>query len=199
MIDDVHKSVAWFFRVSANRGYRFFNEAEMQHELACWLRERLPGYRVYFERPYHSFFRSTYNLVKTEIDLVISSLDHKHHVAIELKCPRNKQTPDTMYEACRDLRFLEELTEIGFQGGIFGMHVNHRTFHQESRVASTGIYSHFRAGKPLQGTILPPTKHKNPKGPEEITLAGIYNVHWQSFRTDEYYWVQAIRGVQSGA
>lgn len=197
MLIEVHKSVEWFFRVSANKRHHFHNEAELQHELAYWLRQRLPNYLVYLERPYHSFFPGARKLVKKEIDLVVGSLDRTQHVAVELKCPRNGRTPLTMFDACCDIQFLEELVDLGFDGGVFGMHVNDPAFYLR-KAAATGIYSHFRAGKTIEGTILRPTKSQKNTGPSEASLAGTYSVEWKTFNSDECYWVQPITIPNAG-
>lgn len=46
---EVVDSVEAFLRDSEARGFAFFNEAELQHELAWWLRTKLSaGMCVYF-------------------------------------------------------------------------------------------------------------------------------------------------------
>ncbi len=105
---EITASVEAFLRHSRLREAKFFNEAEMQHELGCWLRTKLTASMfVYFERPADWFFLSARGLVKKEIDLVVVAADRSWHFAIELKCPRNGRIPETMFDACRDLQFLE--------------------------------------------------------------------------------------------
>jgi hypothetical protein len=77
-----------------------------------------------------SFFGDTPRLVKKEIDLVIVPADQSWHFAIELKCPRSGRVPETMFDACRDLQFLEQLLPMGFGAGLFLMHVEDRAFYQ---------------------------------------------------------------------
>jgi len=164
----------------------FFNEAQLQHELAFWLRTSLPGFRVYFERPVESFFPKVPGLAKKEIDLVVAPADQAWHIAIELKCPRNGRHPETMFEACRDLQFLEQLTAMGFRGGLFAMHVDDPCFYQNG--TKEGIYAFFRAGQPLAATIMKPTGSKD----QLVNLLGSYNVQWQPYGAKERYWLQAV-------
>src|SRR5271156_4015659 len=106
-MDDLIASMEAFFRDAATSRVEIFNEAELQHEIGWWLRTALPrGFCVLFERPVRSFFPDARNLVKKEIDLVVSPPDRAWHVAIELKCPRNGRHPETMFDACKDLQFL---------------------------------------------------------------------------------------------
>lgn len=193
-MDEVVASVEAFLRDSQSRGVEFFNEAELQHELGYWLRTQLSaGMSVYFERPAKSFFPNTNGLVKKEIDLVIAPADGSWHFAIELKCPRNGRVPETMFDACCDLQFLEQLVSRGFRGGLFVMHVDDRLFYQAGSQA--GIYSYFRNGAPLAGTVPKPTGNKN----KVVELNNTYGVRWQPYGTAGRYWLQAVADTPNKA
>jgi hypothetical protein len=191
-LDEVISSAQAFLRDCESRHVEFFNEAELQHELAYWLRTNLaPGAAVYLERPVNSFFPNARGLAKKEIDLVVASMDPTRYFAIELKCPRNGRVPETMFDACVDLQFLEQLMSAGFGGGLFVLHVDRATDYQAG--IQTGIYAHFRGGVPLTGTIAKPTGSKD----KVVRLSNSFSVQWQSYRTTGAYWMQAVTPLRS--
>jgi hypothetical protein len=186
-MNDIVACVEAFLRDSQSREVKFYNEAELQHELGYWLRTKLaPGMPVYFERPAGSFLQSARGLVKKEIDLVLERVDRKRHYAIELKCPRNGRIPETMFDACCDLQRLEQLISAGFQGGLFIMHVDDPGFYQSG--LQTGIYSFFRGGVPLTGTITKPTGSKD----KMVRLCNSYRVQWKPYSSAGRYWLQVV-------
>lgn len=187
-VNDVVSSVESFFRDCGTRDIAFRNEAELQHELGYWLRTDLQGKTsIYFERPAAAFIRQARGLVKREIDLVASPVDGSWQCAIELKCPRSGRVPETMFEACRDLKFLEQLVAVGFEAGLFAMHVVDATFFEAA--LQTGIYAFFRANAPLTGRITKPTGKKD----NWFVLDGSYLVHWQRYGTAGRYWLQVVK------
>jgi hypothetical protein len=176
--------------MSGSRGWTFFNEAELQHELGAWLRGALVGDAlVYFERPVTSFYPAARGLAKKEIDLVVADPTSGAHVALELKCPRNGRIPETMYDACKDIQLLEQLVDLGFAGGIFLLHTIDPGFYSVG--VQDGIYSHFRAGVPLAGTISKPTGKKD----TFVALRESYEVRWQPTEGSGRYWLQSVRGL----
>ena len=86
-----------------------------------------------------------------------------------------------MFDACRDLEFLEQLNQAGFRGGLFVMHVNHAAFYQSG--LQTGIYSYFRGGVAFTGAITKPTGKKN----QVVRLCNSYSVRWQPYSTSGRY------------
>src|SRR5437879_3556551 len=75
-----------------------YNEFSLQHELGVFLRDRLPNYKVQFERNVSYFFPSKTSFTKREIDLTVFSTDRSElKYAIELKYPRNGQYPEQMF------------------------------------------------------------------------------------------------------
>jgi len=169
------------------------NEAELQHEIGYWLRTNLPfGWHVYFERPADSFFPQATRLVKKEIDLVIVSPAPRRHFALELKCSRLRQGrfPETMFDVCRDLQFLEQLVSHGFCGGLFAILADSPLFYDTGK--QDGIYSYFKGGQPLHGEIRKPTGEKD----QVVNLHGSYCVQWNpcgTGKTDKRYWLQSVR------
>lgn len=49
-----------------------------------------------------------------EIDISIFTEDHTEKYAIELKCPLNGQYPEQMYSFVKDIKFMEQLKDLGF-------------------------------------------------------------------------------------
>jgi hypothetical protein len=187
MENELVASVQAFLRNAADSGIDFFNEAELQHELGYWLRSKVEtGLMVYFERPAKSFFPTMGGKVRKEIDLVIAPADRSWHFAIELKCPRNGRIPETMFDACKDLKRLEDLVSTGFRGGLLIMHVNDPGFYESG--LKTGIYSFFRDGAQLTGTIKKPTGKKD----LEVYISGSYRVMWESYGEAGRYWLQMV-------
>ena len=74
-----------FMSLVASGEVEVYNEFSMQHELGIFLRAKLTGYKVQFERNTKYFGIS--GTVKHEIDIVIYNELEKH--AIELKYPLN--------------------------------------------------------------------------------------------------------------
>lgn len=97
-----------------------------------------------------------------------------------------------MFDVCRDIQLLEQLGAAGFRGGLFVMHVDDPAFYQSG--LQTGIYSFFRAGARLTGTITKPTGAKD----QVVRLRGSYSVRWQPYGTAGRYWLQTIAVPNNG-
>jgi len=191
-MNEVLKALNDFLSEAAMRAVEFFNEAELQQEIGYWLRTSLPsGSRVYFERPATTFFPAAGGLAKKEIDLVAELPSGEGLIAIELKCPRNGKYPETMFEACRDVQFLEQLVCTGFSGGLFIMHVDDPCFYKSG--SKSGIYAYFRAGMQFDPKITQPTGSMD----RHVNIRGSYRVSWQPYgAARQYYWLQAIASDQ---
>lgn len=80
--------------VSENR-VELYNEFSLQHEFGLFLRTKLPGYAVQFERNVAHFAPSKRGFTKRELDIAVFARDKTEmKYAIELKCPRYGQHPD---------------------------------------------------------------------------------------------------------
>ena len=130
------------------------NEFSLQHELGIFLRAKLTGYKVQFERNTKYFGIS--GTVKHEIDIVIYNELEKH--AIELKYPLNGQYTEQMFSFVKDIKFMEELKEAGFDNTYCLTLVQDKNLYSGQR--RDGIYSYFRSKDPVQGTICKPTGRK---------------------------------------
>ena len=189
MLSEVAAWTADFLRNAAETGVEFYNEAALQHELGIYLRSRLPrDHRLQFERPVGYFIQPAPRLGKKEIDIVIfARQDGGERIAIEIKCPRSGQYPEQMFKACQDLEFLERLTDAGFSGGLFVMHVVDPLFFARGR--RHGIYGPFRAGEALSGEVSKPTDARG----SSATLRGRYAVEWTRATDGSVAWVQPVR------
>ena len=154
-----------------------YNEFSLQHELGIYLRNALPNYKVEFERNI-GFFKLN-DTIKKEIDIVIYNKNEKF--AIELKFPRNGQHPEQMYSFVKDIRFMEELKQNGFNNTYCLTVVDDKNFYSGKKI--DGIYSFFRAGKIISGTIDKPTG----KDIQSITLFDEYQISWKSCNDMRYY------------
>lgn len=154
-----------------------YNEFSLQHELGLFLRDRLTGYKVQFER--NTKFFNISDTVKHEIDIVVFNDSEKY--AIELKYPLNGQYPEQMYSFIKDIRFMEELKQAGFNGTYCLTLVQDKKFFSGAK--QDGIYSYFRGKKPIHGIITKPTGRKD----EQIQIEGNYSIEWMIEKDKAYY------------
>ena len=140
-----------------------------------------PDYKIQFERPISFFDLGARYFVKKEIDIAIFSPDLKFKAAIELKSPRNGQYPEQMFKACQDIGFLEQLVSAGFGTGLFVIAVDDPLFYKDTGTNS-GIYAHFRAGRPICGLVTQPSGKKS----ESVEIEGSYVVAWNQTRELHY-------------
>jgi len=175
-----------FWPYAEEKGIELYNEFSLQHEIGIYLREKLPGRKVQFERNV-AYFGIRDELVKKEIDVSVFTPDHSETYALELKFPRNGQYPEQMYSFVRDLVFAEELVQSGFTGAWVLTLAEDRPFFEGAR--NEGIYRYFRGGEPLEGTVFKPTGPT--KGREALTLSGSYRIAWQKAGARRWYCLEA--------
>ena len=77
-----------------------------------------------------------------------------------------------MFSFCKDIVFLEQLRSAGFDDCVFIAVADDKLFYEG---ATNGIYSYFRGGAPLHGSISKPT------GPQDkvLDISGSYEVLWK--------------------
>lgn len=161
-----------FVKAVASGGVEIYNEFSLQHELGLFLRNQLRGCKIQFERNVSHFNLQKSALEKKEIDIAITSADTGERLsAIELKYPRNGQVPESMFSFCKDIAFLEQLVSSGFQSAYFLALADDPLFYTGN---CSGIYGHFRGGKPITGKIAKPTGTKD----KEINITGSYSASW---------------------
>jgi len=183
---DLKELIEQFFDVVESSGIEIYNEFSLQHELGIFLRSKLPGYKIQFERNV-SFFTNDTDTIKKEIDISIFNEDKTEIYAIELKHPLNGQHPEQMYSFVKDIKFLEELKERGFSRTAAVSLVSDKPFYKGRN--NTGIYKYFREEYAIYGQICKPTGPL--KGKDFIFINGRYEFSWeQLFNTSRYYVIE---------
>ena len=184
---DLQTLINDFFKFIKKNDIEIYNEFSMQHELGIFLRGNLPNYKVQFERNV-SYFNIDKSTIKKEIDIVVFSEDKKEKYAIELKCPFNGQYPEQLYSFVKDIKFMEQLKELGFDRTFCVSIVSSRPFYQGND--NYGVYKFFREEFSVYGNIYKPTgEDKNKKS---ILLNGSYNFTWQDLDEQKKYYIITI-------
>jgi len=183
---DLKELIEQFFFTVENSGIEIYNEFSLQHELGIFLRNKLPGYKIQFERNV-SFFAYDIDTIKKEIDISIFNDDKTEIYAIELKHPLNGQHPEQMYSFVKDIKFLEELKERGFSRTAAVSLVSDKPFYEGRN--NPGIYKYFRDECAIYGQIFKPTGLL--KDRDFIFINGRYEFSWdQLFNTSRYYVIE---------
>lgn len=170
-----------FFECVATEEIEIYNEFSLQHELGMFLRNHksYSGKKIQFERNVSYFGLDKSKYEKKEIDLVIFSEEDKRDstveldTVIELKYPRNGQVPESMFSFCKDISFLEQLSDSGFKSAYFLVVVDDPLFYSGN---NKGIYALFRNAQLITGIIQKPTGNKG----KSITIKGSYQAIWQN-------------------
>lgn len=175
--DELQQHIQAFFVAVGRQEIEIYNEFSLQHEFGLFLRTKMSdgGIKIQFERP-AAFFGIRNKLTKKEIDLACFRSPDKPLAAVEFKFPRAKQVPIRMFKYCQDVAFLEELVlkEERFGYGYAVMAADNRDFYQGARHQPETIYSFFRDGTPLRGTIEKPTGTVE----SPVTLLQEYRIDW---------------------
>ena len=169
---DLGRLIAQFFDAVGRDEVHIYNEFSLQHELGIFLRSKISGLKIQFERNVQFFFPNKSEFVKREID--IAAFDPTERVpafALELKFPRNGQYPEQMFSFCKDIAFAEQLVRAGFPNAAVVIFAEDHLFYSGS---TEGIYGFFRGGRPLHGKITKPTGKKD----DELDIRGTYTVSW---------------------
>lgn len=175
---NIKGDILTFLELVGRREVAVYNEFSLQHELGFHLRYSFPDRLVEFERNVSHFGFDAKAFIKRENDISVCAKDGTGlHAVLELKFPRNGQVPEQMFGFCKDVCFLEQMVEAGFHRGYFVALADDPKFYRGS---PDGIYGHFRAGVPVQGTIRKPTGTKN----EVVNIAGSYRARWQDLGAD---------------
>ena len=179
-----------FFGAVQNGTIEFYNEFSFQHELGIYLRKHFPDSKVQFERNIRYFF-DIIEPVKTEIDISVFSSERSDMLyTFEVKYPRNSQYPEQMYSFCKDIVFLEQLVDAGFEKAYFVAVVDDKLFYFGDN--KDGIYAYFRSDAPIEGRIRKPTGRKN----ESVYVQGSYRVHWKRVCGNSRYCIVEVTREQ---
>lgn len=168
--------------IQQNADIKLYNEAGLQHELGFYLREYLPKEnKIQLERNIEAIIGTKEGFYKTEIDLFITN--GKEKIAIELKVPINKQIPKRMELAFKDVRFLEQLKEIGFDECYFLFASNVKSFWKSRREQK--IYEYFNDGilQTLKKTDVPPFIQKSKTAFTKMKKA--HKFEWRDLKIQE--------------
>jgi len=187
-IDLVQHLKKFVEEISADR-VEIYNEDSIQYELAIYLREHLGNrYKIQLERNIDYFNVDKQGFLKKEMDIVLFTLDKKEKHCIELKFPTNGQYPEQMFSACKDVRFLEELVNVGFDTCYFMMFAEDRIFYMD-RGSEHGIYKIFREEKLIKGEVRKPTGKKD----EVLHFEKEYKIEWFDIKDNLKYFIIEVR------
>jgi hypothetical protein len=151
--------LASFFEKAPESCGPIYNERSLQLELACFFRAH--GAQVEFERPFVIAPPEGCTCpVKSNLDLLVRN--DGRTTAIELKVPLNGRHPETLYDFCNDIAFVEGILRAGHADtGVCLMLTSDRAFWLDSGRGST-IHNLFRRkGSLLNGVIQKPTGAAN--------------------------------------
>lgn len=178
---NIEQKIEKFFQYIVERKIDIYNEFSLQHELGIYLRERLVGFKVQFERNISFFFKEEKDrdkkkneFVKREMDICIFNDDKSEKYAIELKFPQNGQYPEQMFSFVKDIAFMERVKEKGFNQTFAVTLVTDKNFSEGKKI--DGIYRYFRSNDVLTGKIQKPTGNTD----EHIELKGDYKIQWKN-------------------
>ncbi len=180
---NLKKLIESFWKYYKENSIEIYNEFSLQHELGIFLRNKLPNYKVQFERNINYFYNHE-NTIKKEMDIVIFSQDYKEKYAIELKYPKNGQYPEQMFSFIKDIKFMEQLKELGFNRTYVMTVVDDHNFY--SGQYGDNIYKFFRGNETIHGIISKPTGSKD----EKIEINGEYIIYWSGIDNYKYYLVE---------
>jgi hypothetical protein len=169
-----------FFNNIQDTPIELYSEFGLQHELAIFLRTNYPDLNVRLEYPTPRIFNPLPQFIKKEIDIYVTTLAGERYV-IELKMPKDDcGTPNEMYRAIQDVKFLEQLKQNNIDGCYAILVTQRQAFWQASQ-ANAGIYQFFNGHQVNIQSVdvghLPNFLHK--KGP--IALNKNYHGNWNKY------------------
>lgn len=169
-----------FFETIQQTPSELYSEFGLQHELAFFLRNNYPDLMVRMEYPTTRIFNPLPDLIKKEIDIYIKTEDGRRY-AIELKMPKDDcGTPNEMYRAIKDVKFLEQLRQSHLDGCYAILLTERQSFWQAPQ-ANAGIYHLFNGQhvniQTIEEVHLPKFLHK--KG--GIQLNKQYQGNWNNY------------------
>lgn len=169
-----------FFTSIHQNPIELYSEFGLQHDLAIYLRSTYKDLTVRLEYPTSRIFNPLPQFIKKEIDIFITTQQGQRYV-IELKMPKDDcGTPNEMYRAIQDVKFLEQLKQNSVDGCFSILMTERQAFWQASQ-ANAGIYKFFNGQNVNIQTLdlahLPNFLHK--KG--GIVLSKVYHGQWVEY------------------
>ena len=177
----VANDIRAFLKSPTGQVSKISNEQALQVELGIFFREK--GYKVTFEKKILvPRINTSFKSPKSRVDLFIKKDNHK--TAIELKTPLNGRHPESLFDYCKDIEFVEAIKKAGkADGGICLLLTNDQVFWEDSGRGSK-IHNMFRTVKgKINGLIHKPTGPKKP----HIFIEGQYFPFklWNSFVSEK--------------
>ena len=182
----VKKLLYDFVAMVENEQVEVYNEFSLQHELGIYLREKLPKYKVQFER--NAKFFGISDTLKHEIDVVIYNDTEKYAAA--LKYPVNGQYPEQMYSFVKDIFFMEQLIKNGFDSTYCLTMVKDPKFYSGQKI--DGIYAFFRGNTILCGKVKKPTGNNE----EIIEVSGKHAINWEGNKSQLKYYIVDVNTIR---
>ena len=131
-----------FFTTIQQIPIELYSEFGLQHELAIFLRNNYQDLTVRLEYPTPRIFNPLPQFIKKEIDIYITTQTGQRYV-IELKMPKDDcGTPNEMYRAIEDVKFLEQLRQNNIDG-CYAILITERQAFWQAPQANAGIYQLF--------------------------------------------------------
>lgn len=177
-----------FVRFAVATELSLYNEKTLQMELAIFLRHQRPELSIHLECPI-THFGQRVDGSKKEIDISIVDATRSPLSAIEVKMPINGRVPESMFDYCKDIRFCEMLVGVGFKSAYAFILAPDRTFRKGRE--KDRIYSYFREGEPLVGTIVKPTGARD----ERVVLSGTHRIEWHEAYNGLVYAITEIISI----
>ena len=171
---NVSKLVESFFIDAQVDSGEIKNEHALQFEIGCLFRRK--SYSLSFEYPLKvPRHPSSTKRQKTNLDLFVER--RGENTAIELKLPLSGRVPETMYDFCADISFLEMIVKHRkAKKGLAVMATNNSNFW--SGHLEDGIYPYFRNSKKLSGKIEKPTGDSK----TTVFIEGNYVLKWKNVK-----------------
>ena len=127
-------------------------------------------------------------LLRRKQNITIFNEDKSEKYAIELKHPLNGQYPEQMYSFVKDIKFMEELKNLGFTKTAAVAFVLDRPFYEGRN--NEGIYKFFREEYSVYVCIFKPTGVE--KNKDCIPLTSRYDFIWEDLSDGCKYYIIEI-------
>ena len=176
MIDRINN----FFTTIHQTPIELYSEFGLQHELAIFLRNNYQDLTVKLEYPTPKIFNPLPQFIKKEIDIYLTTQAGQRYV-VELKMPKDDcGTPNEMYRAIQDVKFLEQLRQNNIDG-CYAILITERQAFWQAAQANAGIYQLFNGQQVNIQSVdighLPNFLHR--RGP--IILNQNYQGNWTNY------------------
>jgi len=179
---NIKSLISEFIELIENDKVEIYNEASLQYELAIFLRNKYPGYKIQLERNISYFELEKTGFEKKEMDIVIfkDAPNIKNSIVIELKAiiGQGKDRPVTVFQWIEDLRFLEQLKSKGAKCYSIFFTNGDRFLSKPGNVGN--LLTDFR-NKKVVGKY---QKHQNSKDKKEILLVNTYSFNWKKVNNE---------------